>query len=227
MNYYKLDHAVDTKETGSQYPQVQKMAPGYNYKASNSVHALSRENQEFPSYTPNLDCFILHSKARLTDLLSVAVIYGGFLISPKLKELVEQLNLPKHKFYSAKVTHGNKICDYYWMHIICDLSDFVDYEKSKFFVYNYMHDLGSIIVNSKEELLDKRVQLKQDNPGEALTIWSKKIVLCNSFDTSLDLFEIGNFDRNCYVSERLKFGLEKAGITGIDVQKTNKIIILQ
>lgn len=78
MNYYIFKTAVNNIETGSVYPQIQKMSPGYDYKAPDSVHALSKAYQHLPDFTPNLDYFELASKAKLSDLLSTAMAYGGF-----------------------------------------------------------------------------------------------------------------------------------------------------
>ena len=210
MTYYIFKPASNTTETGSVYPQVQKMSPGYNYKAHNSVHALSDEVDE-----PNLDYFVVHNKAKLSDLLSVSVIHGGFLVSKTFKELLERFHLPNHRFYPARVYHRRKFYEYYWMHIICNLTDEVNYEKSAFKIYyNYAHNLGSINVYSKEDLLEKKEKVKADNPGKNVTIWGEKLYLKDSFNTSLDLFEIGTFDANTYIANRLKEEIEAQKITG-------------
>lgn len=83
------------------------MKPGYNYKAPNSVHALSKETKKLPAYEPDLDYFILHNQAKPTYLLSVTPVSGGFMVSEKLKQILEQFTLPLHKFYPAKVLHKN------------------------------------------------------------------------------------------------------------------------
>jgi hypothetical protein len=156
MLYYKFAAAVDTPETGPEYPQIQKMAPGYDYDASNSVYALSKEYLKLPEYAPNLDYFILASKAKPTDLLSAAVIYGGFLVSEKFKNLLERFQLPTHKFYPAQVKWRKEFLNYFWMHTICDLTDYVDYSSSKFFVYqNFKTALGFVDVKSKDEYLKR------------------------------------------------------------------------
>lgn len=225
MSYYILKPATDTPETGSQYPQVQKMAPGYDYKASNSVHALSREFEKFPEYEPNLDYFIVHGKAKLSDLLSVAVIHGGFLVSERFKNVLEQFNLAPHKFYPAKVQFRKQFHQYYWMHIISDLTDQVDYPKSTFFVYhNYSKNIGYTEVKSKEELIQKEKSLRENNPGKTLAIWSEKISLTSSFNRAADLFKIGNFDSSYYISEKLKNKIISEKITGCYITPAHNLI---
>src|ERR1700744_5226288 len=117
-SYYIFEPACNTPETGSVYPQVQNMAPEYNYKSSNSVYALTKSVNAFPNFTPDLDYFVVHSKARLTDLLSATPIDGGFLISAPFKMLLEKFNLTTHRFYTAKVLYKKEFYEFYWLHII-------------------------------------------------------------------------------------------------------------
>jgi hypothetical protein len=59
------------------------MTSDYDYNASDSVHALSNHYNKLPAFEPNLNSFVLHARAKLTDLISVAVAYGGFLLSER------------------------------------------------------------------------------------------------------------------------------------------------
>jgi len=223
-SYFILEPACNTIETGSAYPQVQKMAPGYDYYALNSVHALSRSGKKFPDFVPNLDHFVVNGKAKLTDLLSVATLHGGFLISEKLKSVLENFKLPPHKFYDAKVFYKKQFHSYYWMHIICDLTDLVDYSNSVFFIYvNYAHNLGHVPVASKIEYLQKKDKVKKDNPDKAVTIWAEKIKMTPEFDTKFDLFEIGAFDSNYYISLSLKEAIEGEKISGCSIRPAKNI----
>jgi len=200
------------------------MAPEYNYKAPNSVYALSRAVEKFPDFSPNLDYFIVHGKAKLTDLLSVAPIHGGFLISNRFKLLLEKFHLAPHKFYPAKVYHKKQFHEYYWMHIICNLTNLVDYPNSTFFFYlNFSHNLGYIAIASKDDYEQKKEKVKKDNPGKTITIWAEKIKLNSDFDTSLHLFEIGGFDSNYYISQPLKEAIVAANITGCHIAPAAKL----
>lgn len=226
MLYYKFAPAADTPATGPEYPQIQKMAPGYDYDTSNSVYALSRENQNIPEYTPNLDYFVLARNAKPSDLLSAAVIYGGFLVSEKFRMLLEQFQLPTHKFYPAKVKWRKEFLNYFWMHTICDLTDYVDYPSSKFFVYqNYITVLGFVDVKSKDEYLKKVEELKKANPGKILTIWASQISLPASIIKNYDLFEIGAFNADSYISESIREAILDQKITGCDISEACNLII--
>jgi len=226
MRYYIFEPACDTPETGSQYPQVQKMGAGYDFESSNSVRVLSKSYKDFPDFKPNFDYLVVHAQAKLTDLLSIAVIHGGFLISERLKRVFEGLNIAPHRFYSAKLKHRKAFYEnYYWMYIICNLSSFVDYKKSSFYVYDYFHSLGFIEVNSKEEYSQKEKKLKDKNPDKAVTIWAQKIYLNESFDRNLDLFEIGTFNANYFISERLGNAIIEEKITGCSITPTDNLIV--
>ena len=110
------------------------------------------------------------------------------------------------------------------MHIICNLTDVVDYRTSKFFTYyNYAHNLGYIDISSRSDFEQKKIKIKKDNPGKIITIWAEKIALNNMFNKSLDLFQTGEFDSNYYISEKLNEAIIEAKITGINVQLTNKL----
>lgn len=226
MPYCIFKPAINSTETGPVYPQVQKMSPDYDYDAPNSVHRLSREVDKLPDYEPNIDYLILHGKAKPSDLLSVTPISNGFLVSEKLKTIFEQFNLPTHRFYPAKVQHKTQFYNYYWLHIICNLTDKVEYPKSTFFVYyNFSKNMGYVDVASKDDLLQKRQKLKADNPGKTVTIWAEKITLKHSSNKNLDLFEIGTFDANYYISEPLQQALIKAKITGYSITPASNLII--
>lgn len=226
--YYTFNYACDTAETGPVFPQIQKMTPGYDYESDNSVYALENSRHSFPEFVPNLDSFILHGRAKLTDVISTAPISGcGFLISGKLKEIFERYRIVSHQFYPAKVISRGKIHDnYFWMHIISDMTDLVDYPRSTFFVYkHYLTNDGVIKVNSIEDYFEKRKQLQKENPGINITIWSEKLQLKPQFDKKLDLFTIDLFDTDFYISQSLKDDLTQNNITGFVSQIANKIIV--
>jgi hypothetical protein len=227
MSYYIFNFAVNTLEVGSQFPQIQKMSPEYNYKAFNSVYELSKLYDDFPDFTPNLDYFVLVSRAKLTDLLSVSVLRGGFLISEELKTIFDKFKISSHKYYRAKVKYGGIYYEnYYWMHIVSDLTSFVNYQNSLFFVYhNFSQNLGEIEIISKEDLLQKEKKIKSDNPGKTIAIWAKKIELLPTFDKSLDLFKISRIDGNFYISENLKNAIVNKKISGLNILEANNLEI--
>ena len=226
MNYYIFKPAIANKDTGKIYPQIQKMCSGYDFDAKNSVDSLARATKSFPINEPNLDYFVIHNNAKLTDLLSTGIISGGFLISNELKDVFEKFNLISYKLYKARVYHKKVFYDYFWIHFISNLTKFVDYDKSTFFIYEtFIHDLGDIKISSESDLIEKRMKIKNDNPDKTITIWSKDLYLTDQFDKKIDLFEIGSFDSNFYISEQLLNELNDKNITGFSAMPAINIHI--
>jgi len=210
------------------YPQIQKLKPGYDDKKPNSIYSyLKKSINGFPDEAPDLDGFIMHGYAKPTDFVSNAITSSGFFIDQKVKSIFEKYNLPPHRFYLAKVIYKKKLLDdYFWCHTISNFTNLIDYPNSSFFIYkHYRLDDGDIKINSLDDYFEKKKQLQQDNPGINITIWIKRICLYPSFfNKKLDLFKIGLFDTNFYISEALKDNLIQNNITGCEIEPTDRII---
>lgn len=225
MTYYIIKPAISNIDTGTAYPQVQKMSSDYNYEAKDSVHALSRTILPIPDFTPNLEYFVLHNQAKFSDLLSVAVIHGGLLVSEKFKKILQQFNLINHQFYTATVANKKERNTYFWLHTKEPLYKYINYSKSSFVVLlNYAHQVGQINITSYEDYLTQKEILKANNEGKTISIWADKIMFDSSFNTNLDLFKIGMFDSNFYVSDRLKHTIEENNITGTLINQATNLL---
>jgi hypothetical protein len=112
---WTLNNATDG--IGRTFPQHQEMGRGYDYDAPNSVHKLPYD--ALPDFEPNFNTVIIHGHARLTDLLSSApIINTGFLVSPRLRAVLEEFRLPLHCFYPVPMTHRNKpVAGYFWLQL--------------------------------------------------------------------------------------------------------------
>jgi hypothetical protein len=225
--YYSLKPASGTVETGPIFPQIQKMKASYDFDSQDSVYALSKHTTEFAKFNPNLDYFILHNQAKLTDCLSCVFTSSiGLLVSEKLKTCLEKFKLVSHRFYEANVSYKGKIHHYFFMHVISDLSDFVNYEKSIFFIlHNFSHNLGYISIKSSNDFDAKRIKVKNENPQQTVAIWSEKLTMIKNFDNTLDFFEIGKLDYSYYISEQLYQKLMTERISGMQIDRSLKIIL--
>ncbi|MDN5205234.1 hypothetical protein QQ008_27875 [Fulvivirgaceae bacterium BMA10] len=222
--YFILDFACDTIETGPEFPQIQEMKKGYDFNAKNSIYELGTYINELPSFEPSLDYFVLHGKARPTDLLSNSMVNGtGFLISKNIKDILLQCILPIHMFYPAVLYHkGEKLKDYYWFQCVNETLECVDFSKSVFFIYkNFSEDIGNIKISSQEDFVKKSKDLQEEDPS--LFVWAKKISFNNSFDRNLDLFKVPKFNSNFFISEKLSQLLLQKQATGLDIKSTNLI----
>ncbi len=221
--YKILDYACGTKETGSEYPQVQEMSANYDYDAINSVYSLAQFYETLPKFNPNLDSFILHNKAKPTDFISNSLISTGFLISEKVKILLSEYNLPKHIFYPVNIIHkGNNLENYYLLLMVNDYIKYVDYSKSSFFLYkNFSLNAGSIEINSEQDFLEKNMGLQMNDP--TLRIWADKIKFINTFPSDIDFFSLSKFNANTFISKELSEEILNKKVTGSEI-KIQKII---
>lgn len=226
MPYYILKPATNTIETGPVFPQVQKMSPNYDFDAINSVYALSKKAQDFPDFNPNLDYFIVHNKAKLTDILSNSILpTTGFLITEKFKTLLADFKLMSHQFYNAKLYYKKEFHQYNWLHFKTDLINTIDFKNSSFIILlNYAHNLGHVEISSMQDYNLKKEKIKADNVGKTVSLWAEKITLSPSFDKQLDFFKIGTFDSNYYISEKLKTAIYSQKITGCNISFANNLI---
>ena len=85
--------------------------------------------------------------------------------------------------------------------------------------------MGEVKIFSKEDLIEKRTTFKKNNPERTVTIWSRTIKLAANFDKSLDLFEIGMFDSEIYISARLREMITEKKITGVTIRPAENLHI--
>jgi hypothetical protein len=93
------------------------MGRDYDYGAANSVHKFPYD--AIPDFEPNFNTVLIHGQAKLTDLLSsAAIIDTGFLVSARLRGLLEQFTLPLHRFYPVPTTYRHKpVAGYFWLQL--------------------------------------------------------------------------------------------------------------
>jgi hypothetical protein len=222
--YFILKAAVATRETGSEFPQAQEMVEPYDYDAPDGINVTAEfEGTDIP-FGLNLNTIKVRSVAKMTDLLSVAMIgTSGIFISAKLQTLLSNFNLVPHKLYSSKVQHKKQIHeDYAYMHFASDLRDFVDYPKSKFYarIPGLIED--DLNFKTKEDTLAFYERV------DKFHLLQTEYIVLNPmfFEFKYDLFYISNFDKNIYISERLRDSLLENRISGIDIVPTEKIRVI-
>ena len=108
MQWYSISPSTNEKIIGT-FPQTDGMGPGYNLRGANSVWNLP--NLRKPDFEPDFDCFRLDKKAKLTDVISTAIINAcGFIVSDKLKNIFDEFKLPPHIYYPVKILHKKGLC---------------------------------------------------------------------------------------------------------------------
>jgi hypothetical protein len=223
--YYIIEHSSDEKIIGTDYPQVHNFIKGYKENAPfalDEFYECKRKSYpDFPDFIPDLGGMRLSGRAKLTDWLSTS--FGLALISPKFREILEKFNLCPYRFYPVTLYVRNVPYNYFYLHIISDYSDFVDYKKSTFLECTSYENREYIYVESKEDMLRKREEIENLNKGTTWTIWSDKIVMNSKFNRELDFFVVSRIDANRYISERLKNEITKNNFTGLDFITADKL----
>jgi hypothetical protein len=116
MKYFTIGFSTEKSIVGNEYPQIQTMGGLVNKFENNSVYKVFSD--AFPEFSPNLDYFILHPNARISDVLSTSMISYGLIVHKRVQEILIRHRLPEHRFYPAVIKHENKLYDdYLWFFI--------------------------------------------------------------------------------------------------------------
>lgn len=227
MKYYTIDNSIIKKEVGFQF-QTSGFIDVESAQGPNS--RVNMEYDKNPSFIPDLR-FELHEKSKLTDVVDASNISArGFLMNTKTKNILEQCRLFGYKFYDASVLdHDGIVNPYFWMHIISNDYDIIDFKQSVFRVHKFpillksdkIEEMPTIFIKDKKDYERKKNELFFED--KYLVIDVLKIVDTNHFD----MIHFGNIDINTvFISEKLANLLKKEKITGITITPTDKLVNL-
>lgn len=219
--FYTLTESSNP-EIGTEFLQAQKMNSGYNYDLFNSTYAISEYRRRIVPFEPNLETIIVHERAKMTDMLSVAMLMGGgFVINERLKILFSNFNLCECQYFKCKLEHKKKIFDnYYYMHLISDFRKEVDFSQSVFYLplKGYGEEKEMIFEGYK----DYERFLCEFSHSNYLK--SKKLTMKSSL-RELDMFVIGDFNKLIHISQKLRDKLVEAKITGLEINESTLKIL--
>lgn len=175
------------------------------------------DDEEFPSFIPKFSPLVLTAKSPRTDVISDGGAIGGigFIVSKRLREILESFNLMPHRFYALETFHkGERIEDYYWMQLIrINTFEWIDYSKSDFTIENGIGAFEDITINNAAEMKDASMTYN----GFIAQLRVKNVVLNNLYlKNPLDFFLFDRIVYGAIISESLKNRLEKEKITGLE-----------
>ncbi|HAO49699.1 MAG TPA: hypothetical protein DCR35_10545 [Runella sp.] len=137
------------------------------------------------------------------DMYGVFALGGGFLVSERFKEVISRFDLPRHKFYPAKLIYKGQKLDYYLFQLGDEIP--ILYERCIFEIKGESLTMAAqgLKIHDKESFNLKWIALNRDE--KQLNI--KDFVLSKHYDYFIcrELFKV--------VSEPLKEALEAAGLT--------------
>jgi hypothetical protein len=146
-------------------------------------------------------------------LSQAAISAHGLLVNAKVKNLLSGFTIMNHKYYKCLVKDlkGNTH-DYYWLHLVDNFTDRINYLKSVFYWTKSTFRKDVIKLTSYQDYLE----LKKQN-GILWGIDIDQISFDEKFNEKLDLFSCIPFDIRIYTSKKLKGAL--MDISGIKMQE--------
>jgi hypothetical protein len=217
MDFYNISNSFDSKEIGC-YPQSTEMGCGYNHLRPDSIKHV--QLKKIPDFTPDTGCFVLRYRAKLTDFISAAIISNGFIVSSKVKSIMEKFNLGKHAFFPAKVSKKDKIYDDYFWFIFepIDLSFFIDYNKTVFYLTDTdRNKIKMLEIHSVE--MHKNI-IRQFTYSDCID--SDLVFFIKDAPSNLDLIESPVFDYSMHISTELAQQLKINNITGLRLKESDR-----
>jgi hypothetical protein len=215
--FYIIKPAVNTKETGSAYPQV-GLSLNYDKNNQNSIRNL--KSFELPNFQPNFNYFELNTKANLTDLLSASMMQYGLMISENLKSLITEFNLQEYQTFEVPVYSTKNTHQYYWLHFgKTDVLSNINFLKSNFAIYEFGFKKDNITIESYEHYQSTLSSISSMSNIKA------ELISINSAP-NYDLFVIPFIDGLIYVSNNLKSAIEQSKLTGVDIKLATHLTLL-
>jgi hypothetical protein len=156
----------------------------------------------------------------------IAGLIDGWLISRKLKLLLDEFQLPiSHHIYSSKLLYKNSklnyyIFQFYWKYIFEKNLQYFNYRKSIF--WNPVKKENVIVNNEKEFLLSYK-NIYRENKSLKEIMQNKKLVL----KEKLDFFPMQMFLQDNIISEKLKNTIEENGIEGFEFSELDYEVVVE
>lgn len=231
MKYYKIETDFNPKIVGSDYPQCYKFVSGYDPFCKNGIYNLNTlyELGRIPKQTPNIDAFVLSSRAKLTNFLTNSVLNMLF-VDRKTRNILSEYNLGEYKFHKSKVLSRNNDITYFFLNSPhYNLINHVVFPQTTFAVRQILHGISynhTNIFNSYSDYINARNQgiTINDMDGWWVPI---EIILDKEVDKSLDFIRFPQLEpaEIGYVSERLFDRIISEKLTGHIFDPANIIII--
>ncbi len=215
MKYIVASESAETKVVGD-YPQGGQMIEPYDLRAANSIWSIAKYKGQLVPFVPNMGQIKLDPKAKITDIISLGLLHGsGLWINTKVKQILDNSNLPPHQYFKTVIKHKIQSYEYYWFHIATDLRSEIDFSSS--FFYQGREDSGNKETGYQfEDYADYLDYTTTDDRMKYGLPRAKTLFFLKKFNPKFDIFYIGKFDHSTYISNELKSKLLERDITGLD-----------
>lgn len=219
MKYYRVKNQVDTEEVGKNiYPQTDGLVGKDTFSSEHCYTKFTHYNLP-ENFTP-IEKIKLANSANQTDFLSTTLISGfGFIVSNKMKLILEQHNIVNHRFYKIPIVHQQQELDkYYWFQMYEPKQGYVDFEKSTFQVRRFRRIIkDEIKFSSIDNYWEERKNYK---PGE---LFRTKNVVINPDEYDFLYLSVGGTE--FLISEKIMNVMLDNNITGYEITELENITI--
>lgn len=151
-----------------------------------------------------------------------------WIISPKIKKVVERFNLPEHRFYEAKVKalHSQEVRDYYIFHLLYTPYDKLMYEEITFKAElesptdSMVRIFEKGYIRSKEHWFEVRHKLSEKYKDYSVTMKPERFLYKEKYDILWG--SMGPIIFN----EKVKTALENENLIGVEIKDWNQYPIV-
>jgi hypothetical protein len=218
MNYYKFGRALEQikkNKPGRVYPCAYLQGEAEHFFINEGVNGIRIHEYALTDNVPVLDHFFLRESIRnkindwiLLDLYGLNVINiqgSAYLVSPKLRELIEQFHISQpYRFYPAKLLYQGDKLDYF-------LFQFGSFTHPNYAESSYKFEQKEGVFKGeyfdiKDRMDFTQLVIKTYNEDDRMN-YAEMV-----FDHQYDLFIT---DKCKLISARMKEALEQANISGI------------
>jgi len=220
-NFYSINYTAEESVIAS-YPQIIDYV-GDLAKFRKQLSSDLRVN-ELPFFEFSLDSFVLNPRSELTDFVSTGIIdWTGFMVSGKVKKLLESSELPPHKFYKATLLHRDtSYSDYYWFLPVVEAEEFIKLDSS-FEIVDWF-DKNNVVQECVVFQSIADIKAFAQKEAGIMRIKPKKVFL-KKRNCTYDLFRFTKINFDFIISEKLKNKLEERKITGYEVRKIHWLYV--
>ncbi|MGX5857375.1 hypothetical protein ACWKW6_27215 [Dyadobacter jiangsuensis] len=176
-----------------------------------------------PDFDVELKRMFLDPKAKHTDCIWTGALLNGFIVSTRLKHLLEKFNLPSHQYYpvtfeqySVKTKAVIEVGGYWWLYLLKETGEHtVNFSKCSFDWDYHARCSGLpknvIPINSYQDYINAFLNCPP-------SLVPTKLVFNENFDRGLDLWSARFLGVQTYVSDRLWQAILSEGITGLEIR---------
>lgn|GEM_PF-1011469 len=218
MKYYHLFVSCEPEVIGvnNGFSQGNIIWNKFNYNESEnrimnyfSINKFIKNNQVIEPIDFTFEYVEAEKKAKMTDFFLFSPMLFGVrhFVTKKVVDLLNNFNLPLHKFIPVNIYQQGKRYEYYAFYIATHYrEDSINFSESIFYDGTEYGEKTFVKLDNVEEYRNYKGLKK-----------FSQIKFNENFDTSLDLFDM--IWGLHYISEKLKLAIEQAKLTGIVIRE--------